>query len=139
MTMILGFGSEARTIRTPFGDTTIQTPFGTVGARGGTATRFDDSAGGNAPVVFGADTNSSDVQPISKVDPTYPPLARQARIQGPVVMNVSVGIDGKVSNIRVITGHPLLIQSAIEAVKQWVFPAQADTVSTTVAVNFYFK
>jgi TonB family protein len=145
VTLVLAFGTEAifgvpgvRTIRTPFGDATIQTPFGATGARGGTATPFADSTG-PAPTVFGADLNSSDIQPISKVDPIYPPLARQARIQGPVVLSVSIDTAGKVSNIKVITGHPLLIQSAIEAVKQWVFPAQADTASTTVAVNFYFK
>jgi protein TonB len=49
----------------------------------------------------------------------YPPLARQARIQGTVAVNVIVRKDGTVEVQNVGAGHPLLIQAAVDAVKQW--------------------
>jgi TonB family protein len=74
------------------------------------------------------------IQPVSKVDPTYPPFAFQARIQGIVVMTASIDSEGKVQNLEVIDGHPLLVQAAIDAVRRWVYPPQATT--TTVTVSF---
>ena len=59
-------------------------------------------------------------------------------------MDVDVATDGRVANVRVITGHPLLIQSAVDAVRQWVYKPllldgkPVDTVST-VTVNFAFQ
>jgi len=53
--------------------------------------------------------------------PVYPALARQARIQGVVKLTAIVGKDGRVQNINVVSGHPLLIPAAVEAVKQWVY------------------
>ncbi len=53
------------------------------------------------------------------VDPVYPPLARQARIQGVVRLNVIVAKDGAPQNISVVSGHPLLVPAAMEAVRQW--------------------
>ena len=71
---------------------------------------------------------------ITKVEPVYPPLARQARIQSDVRLNVTIGTDGHVQHIQVIMGHPLLVLSALEAVKQWVFGpiAAAGTIQITV-------
>jgi protein TonB len=65
-----------------------------------------------------------------------PPLARQARIQGVVVLDLTVGSEGIVDNIRVISGHPLLIQAAIDAVKQWQYAPQPEAASTTATFNF---
>jgi protein TonB len=56
---------------------------------------------------------------IKKVQPPYPPLARQARIQGQVVLQADISKDGTIQNLRLISGHPMLAPSAIEAVKQW--------------------
>jgi protein TonB len=56
---------------------------------------------------------------MSEVAPKYPPLARSARVQGQVVLNVVIGKDGAVKNITAKSGHPLLVPAAIEAVKQW--------------------
>jgi TonB family protein len=75
------------------------------------------------------------------VDPVYPPLARQARIQGVVRFNVIIGRDGYVSNITLVNGHPLLVPAAQEAVKQWVYrPTLLNgdpvEVSTFIDVNF---
>jgi len=58
---------------------------------------------------------------IQQAPPVYPPLARQARIQGVVRFNVIIGKDGRVSQIVVISGHPLLITAAQDAVQQWIY------------------
>lgn len=55
------------------------------------------------------------------VDPVYPPLAAQARIQGTVRLGVTISREGTVQNITVVSGHPLLVPAAIDAVKQWEF------------------
>src|SRR2546430_712926 len=56
---------------------------------------------------------------IRKVQPNYPPLARQARIQGAVLLQAEISKDGTIQNLRLISGHPMLAPAAIEAVKQW--------------------
>jgi TonB family protein len=56
-----------------------------------------------------------------RVEPIYPPLARQARIQGTVRFTVTVAKDGTVSNIQLLSGHPLLVAAAQEAVRQWQY------------------
>ena len=59
--------------------------------------------------------------PIRKVDPVYPVLAKQAHISGTVELMGVLGTDGRIHELRVVSGHPLLIQAAMDAVKQWVF------------------
>lgn len=54
----------------------------------------------------------------------YPPLARQVRISGAVVARVSVANDGKVSQVEILSGHPLLQQSVVDSVQKWTFSAQ---------------
>jgi TonB family protein len=51
----------------------------------------------------------------------YPPLAKQARIQGAVVLDVVIAADGSVASANVIRGHPLLVNAAMESVKQWKY------------------
>jgi TonB family protein len=58
---------------------------------------------------------------ISQTRPVYPPQAKQARIQGVVHLSALIGKEGNVINLAVISGHPLLIPSALEAVQQWVY------------------
>jgi TonB family protein len=53
--------------------------------------------------------------------PKYPTIARQARVQGPVVLQFDVGSSGAAENIRVISGHPMLQQAAVDNVKLWRF------------------
>src|SRR5437773_1030567 len=75
---------------------------------------------------------------VRKVTPTYPPLARTARVQGTVLLAAIIGKDGTVQNLHVISGHPLLTQAAIDAVKQWRYkpyilngePVEVDTQMT---------
>src|SRR5437667_1116217 len=78
---------------------------------------------------------------IRKVQPAYPPLARQARIQGQVVLQAEISKDGSIENLRLISGHPMLAPAAIEAVKQWRYKpyllnGEPVAVETTVQVNF---
>jgi protein TonB len=78
---------------------------------------------------------------LHKVTPNYPPLAKQARIQGSVVQQATIGKDGSIQNLRVQSGHPMLTQSAIDAVRQWKYKpyllnGEAVEVETTVQVNF---
>jgi periplasmic protein TonB len=73
--------------------------------------------------------------------PSYPPLAKQARIQGTVRFQAIIGKDGTIQNLQLISGHPLLVPSATEAVKQWVYqPTQLNgepvEVVTQIDVNF---
>lgn len=58
---------------------------------------------------------------VNKVTPSYPPLAKQSRIQGAVQMQAMIGKDGSILDLQVISGHPLLVPSALEAVRQWQY------------------
>jgi len=58
---------------------------------------------------------------INKVIPIYPILARQARISGTVELLGVVGTDGRIRSLQVVSGHPLLIRAALDAVRQWVY------------------
>jgi TonB family protein len=78
---------------------------------------------------------------IKKVDAVYPPLAVQARISGQVRFVVNIGKDGSVENIQLVSGHPLLIAAAHDAVKQYVYKptllnGNPVEVVTQVDVNF---
>lgn len=78
---------------------------------------------------------------VRKVNPTYPPLARQARIQGTVILQAEISKTGDIQNLRLISGHPMLAPAAIEAVKQWKYKpyllnGEPVEVETTVQVNF---
>jgi protein TonB len=78
---------------------------------------------------------------IRKVTPTYPPLARQARIQGQVLLQAEISKEGTIQNLQLISGHPMLAPAAIEAVKQWRYKpyllnGEPVAVETQVVVNF---
>ena len=73
--------------------------------------------------------------------PVYPPLAKQARIQGTVRFNAIIGKDGTIQNLILVSGHPLLVPSAKEAVSQWVYRptllnGEPVEVQTQIDVNF---
>jgi protein TonB len=79
--------------------------------------------------------------PIHKVEPRYPALARQARVSGTVELLGVLGTDGRIHELKVLRGHPLLVNAALEAVRQWVFePTMLNGVAVEVAapitVNF---
>ncbi|MDD5544259.1 MAG: energy transducer TonB [Acidobacteriia bacterium] len=73
--------------------------------------------------------------------PEYPPLAKTAGIQGPVVLEAIISKDGTVAGLHVLSGHPLLVDAAVRAVLQWryrptILNGVPVEVSTTITVNF---
>jgi protein TonB len=92
-----------------------------------------------APVRVGGNikppTKTRDVRPV------YPPIAQSARVQGVVIIEATIGADGRVKDAKVLRSIPLLDQAAVDAVKQWVFtPTLLNGVPVpvimTVTVNF---
>jgi protein TonB len=78
---------------------------------------------------------------VHDVKPAYPPLARQARIQGTVVLHAVISKDGSITGLNLVSGHPMLAPAAIEAVKQWKYKpyllnGEPVEVDTEVMVNF---
>jgi protein TonB len=78
---------------------------------------------------------------ISQVKPTYPQIAKNARIQGAVVLQAEISKSGNIENLKVISGHPMLVPAAVEAVKQWRYKpyflnGEPVAVETTITVNF---
>lgn len=78
---------------------------------------------------------------IRKVQPAYPPLARQARIQGTVLLQAEISKTGDIENLHVINGHPMLTNAALDAVKQWkyrpyILNGEPVEVETQITVNF---
>jgi protein TonB len=78
---------------------------------------------------------------VHKVLPTYPPLARSARIQGTVVLQAMISKLGTIVNLRLLSGHPLLAPAAIDAVSHWryrpyILNNEPVEVETQITVNF---
>jgi len=81
---------------------------------------------------------------VKHVDPIYPPFARQARVQGVVILEASISVQGRVTDVRVLRGVPLLDPAAIEAVQQWRYEPTLlngvpEPVIMTVTVNFKLR
>lgn len=73
----------------------------------------------DAPHPVGGDVQAAKL--IKKVIPVYPVLARQARISGTVRLAGVIAKDGTIEQLQVVSGHPLLVKSAVDAVRQWVY------------------
>lgn len=78
---------------------------------------------------------------IHQVKPAYPPIAITAHVQGEVILQAVIGKDGTIQNLHVISGHPMLIKSAVDAVQQWryrpyMLNGEPVEVETQVRVNF---
>ncbi len=78
---------------------------------------------------------------VHRVQPNYPPLARQARIYGSVVLQAVISKTGTIENLHLVSGHPMLTQAAMDAVKQWryrpyILNGEPVEVETQVTVNF---
>jgi protein TonB len=78
---------------------------------------------------------------LARPNPLYPPLARQARIQGKVQLHAIIDKEGRVSELQVVSGHPLLVKSALDAVQNWryqptILNGEPVEVDTTIDVNF---
>jgi protein TonB len=78
---------------------------------------------------------------LNQVQPVYPRLASSARISGEVRLKAVISKDGRIEDLKLISGHPLLVQAAMDAVKQWTYkptvlngnPVEVDT---EIDVNF---
>ncbi len=78
---------------------------------------------------------------IAEIKPQYPPMAKTARIQGSVVLHAVISKNGTIEQLQVISGHPMLQQSALDAVRQWRYKpyflnGEPVEVDTTITVNF---
>jgi protein TonB len=78
---------------------------------------------------------------VHKVQPTYPALARSARIQGVVMLQAVISKQGTIENLRILTGHPMLAPAAIDAVRQWryrpyILNNELVEVEAQITVNF---
>jgi len=78
---------------------------------------------------------------IHRVEPSYPPLAKAARIQGEVVLSAIISVNGDIQNLQLVSGHPMLVPAAITAVRQWRYKpyllnGQPVEVETTITVIF---
>lgn len=79
---------------------------------------------------------------LKRIDPPYPSMAKIAHIQGDVVLQATISKQGTIENLRGVSGHPILIQAAMEAVRQWRYrPYELNNepveVETTVTVRFH--
>jgi protein TonB len=78
---------------------------------------------------------------LHQVQPSYPPLAKTARIQGPVVLEAVISKAGAIENLRVISGPPMLVKAALDAVSEWryrpyILNNEPVEVETRITVNF---
>jgi len=97
-----------------------------------------------APVVVSRPVSVSHISEgdlVHKIVPTYPPLARAARLQGQVLLQAVISKQGTIENLRVLAGHPMLVPAAIEAVRQWryrpyILNNEPVEVETQITVNF---
>jgi protein TonB len=76
---------------------------------------------------------------ISDVKPRYTPEAMRARIEGNVEVETVIGVDGTVTSARVVRGHPMLNESALEAVRQWIFSPIPEPFTATIELTFRMK
>ena len=82
------------------------------------------------------DEAKNDRKLITRVEPEYPPVLRMRQIGGTVRLQIDITAAGKVENLKVLGGNPILAESAVAAVKKWKYaPAEAAT-TTTVSLEF---
>jgi periplasmic protein TonB len=80
--------------------------------------------------------------PVFHPDPVYPQIAKIGRIEGVVQLEGIVGIDGRIHDLQVKSGHPFLVKAAMDAVKQWVYkPAtlNGDLVEVIAPITVTFR
>jgi protein TonB len=79
-------------------------------------------------------------QIISRIEPQYPLLAKQTKTEGTVQLHAIIGRDGRITSLEVISGHPLLVEAALKAVRQWTYrptllngePVEVETSITVI-------
>jgi periplasmic protein TonB len=78
---------------------------------------------------------------VHRVEPAYPTLARAARVQGEVILSAVIDTNGQITNLQLVSGHPMLVPAAIAAVRDWRYKpyllnGQPVEVETTITVIF---
>ncbi|MGA2770533.1 MAG: TonB family protein [Bryobacteraceae bacterium] len=137
----VGRGGEAVSAPVPVGMNSMPPPLLTSAPP---AAATPQSAPAQAANTARTSANGGQVQQaqlISRKDPEYPPIARQSGAGGEVILTAMIGVDGKVKDVKVVQGHPLLRNAAVAAVKQWVYkptllngvPVEAET---RISLNF---
>jgi len=91
------------------------------------------------PIRVGGNVQAARI--INRIQPVYPPLARQTRISGTVRLHAIISKDGTIKELEVVSGHPLLQQAALDAVRQWRYQptllnGEPVEVDTTIDVIF---
>jgi periplasmic protein TonB len=91
------------------------------------------------PLAIGGNVAAGNL--VHNVEPTYPPLAKAARIQGVVVFQAVIGIDGQIRNLQLKEGHALLVEPVRSAILQWryrptLLNGRPVEVVTTITVHF---
>jgi TonB family protein len=85
-----------------------------------------------AAALLHADTRKS----VKTVPPVYPAIAVKMRVEGTVKLDATIDPDGSVSDVKVVSGHQLLVQAAIEAVKKWKYESGDGKSTQSVSVEF---
>jgi TonB family protein len=120
-------------------ETTIRVEFSKASQERTGASTGTSAPQAESPVLVMADDVRDRL--VYKVAPVYPPLARQARIQGTVILRIIINKLGAVRDTPLVNGHPMLAPAAVEAVKKWRYiPYESDgeivEIQTDVQVNF---
>jgi periplasmic protein TonB len=103
------------------------------GGTGGTGVKL----GGPKRII----SQLSEGQLVNRVEPAYPHIAAISGIQGQVKLHAIIGRDGRIQSLSAVSGHPLLVRAALEAVEQWryrpyVLNGETVEVETLITVNF---
>ena len=84
--------------------------------------------------------DKQDLQFIKYVPAPYPQIAQMARIQGNVSLLVTASLkDGSVQEVKIVSGHPMLERSAVDAARQWVFQPGQEKLNAPIAVTLEFS
>lgn len=87
-----------------------------------------------APAVVGQEEASRKLK--SQVAPAYPELARKMNITGTVKVQVTIAPNGTVKNVKLVGGHPVLANAAMDTVKKWRYEPAKDETTTVVEFRF---
>lgn len=129
----------------PINEPTDPTPPGNGNGTGKKLSDFMPSGTGNSNVKLDGPrritSQLSEGQLVNRVEPVYPHLAAISGIQGQVKLHAIIARDGRIQSLNVISGHPLLVHAALEAVEQWryrpyVLNGETVEVETLITVNF---
>jgi protein TonB len=142
-------------------DGIVEEGLGADGTEGGIEGGVDYGAGGGLPAnleggllyrLVGEPVEpvvraAGDIKPpklVRRIEPDYPEIARQARVEGVVILEATTDVFGRVTGVRVLRSLPLLDSAAVDAVRQWVFEpmvinGRPRPVTFTVTVRFILK